>query len=133
MNHAGIDGGSPNPEGESGEIQDKWREIRYKAKEISPETGALLNSCKRVEVVKGKLVLGFTGQLLCSKMENDHNLDNAREAVKAVTGVDLPIICRVADELNSSQADDPDVEKGGMVRAALSLGAKITKKEKTDE
>jgi len=78
-------------------------------------------------------VLGFTGELLCSKMENGRNLDHAREAVKAVTGADLPIECRVAGENDVSHAADPDVEKGGMVGAALSLGAKITKKEKTDE
>jgi DNA polymerase-3 subunit gamma/tau len=114
-------------------IKEKWREIRYKAKEISPETGALLNSCRTMDVIKGKLVLGFTGELLCSKMENGRNLDHAREAVKAVTGADLPIECRVAGENDVSHTADPDVEKGGMVGAALSLGAKITKKEKTDE
>jgi hypothetical protein len=78
-------------------------------------------------------VLGFNGELLCSKMENGNNLDNARAAVKAVTGADLLIECRVTGENASSHAADPDVEKGGMVGAALSLGAKITKKEKTDE
>ena len=82
---------------------------------------------------KGKLILGFNGELLCSKMENGNNLDNTRAAVRAVTGADLPIECRVAGESESSQPSDPDIEKGGMVGAALSLGAKITKKEKTDE
>jgi len=120
-------------EGGADAIREKWREIRYKAKEISPETGALLNSCKTMEVVKGKLVLSFSGQMLCSKMENGRNLDNARQAVKVITGADLPIECRVAGENDINHAPDPDVEKGGMVGAALSLGAKITKKEKTDE
>lgn len=114
-------------------IKDKWREIRFKAREISAETGALLNSCKSMDIIKGRLVLGFGGELLCSKMENGSNLDNARKAVLAVTGADLPIDCRVAGESISSHAGDPDVEKGGMVGAALSLGAKITKKEKTDQ
>jgi DNA polymerase-3 subunit gamma/tau len=121
------------PTAEAGAIQEKWREIRYKAKEISPETGALLNSCRSVDIVKGKLVLYFTGELLCSKMENGNNIDNASEAVKAVTGADLSIECRVAGENGKGQAEDPDVEKDGMVGAALSLGAKITKKEKTDQ
>jgi DNA polymerase-3 subunit gamma/tau len=123
----------PGGSGGADAIKEKWREIRYKAKEISPETGALLNSCRTMEVIKGKLVLSFSGQMLCSKMENGRNLDNAREAVKAVTGADLPIECRVAGENDTGHAADPDVEKGGMVGAALSLGAKITKKEKTDE
>jgi DNA polymerase-3 subunit gamma/tau len=123
----------PSGTGGADAIKDKWREIRYKAKELSPETGALLNSCRTMEVVKGKLVLAFSGQMLCSKMENGRNLDNAREAVKVVTGADLPIECRVAGENDMNQSVDPDVEKGGMVGAALSLGAKITKKEKTDE
>ncbi|MBM3137907.1 MAG: DNA polymerase III subunit gamma/tau [Chloroflexi bacterium] len=118
----------PGGGGGADAIREKWREIRYKAKEISPETGALLNSCKSMEVVKGKLVLAFSGQMLCSKMENGRNLDNAREAVKAITGADLPIECRVAGENDINHPADPDVEKGGMVGAALSLGKRSWKK-----
>jgi len=114
-------------------IKDSWRDIRAKAKQISPETGALLNSCRTVEIVKGKLVLGFTGEVLCSKMENGRNLDNARAAVKAVTGEDVIIECCLINSTASMLSEEEDIEKGGMVSAALSLGGKITKKEKTEK
>ena len=118
--------------GDINDIKDLWKEVRAKAKEISPETAALLNSCRSVNVLKGKLVLGFSSPVLCSKMENGRNLDNARAAVKAVTGADVPIECRVAGKNETAVPEDADVEKDGMVGAALSLGGKITKKEKTD-
>jgi DNA polymerase-3 subunit gamma/tau len=123
----------PENAGGADAIHEKWREIRYKAKDISPQTGALLNSCRSVELAKGKLVLGFSTEVLCSKMENGSNIENTRAAVKAVTGMDIPVECRVAAEGSARQHEDPDVEKGGMVGAALSLGAKITKKEKSEE
>lgn len=122
------------PTGGLGAVKERWRDIRAKAREISPETAALLNSCRSVEVVKGKVALGFSGPLLCSKMENGRNLDNARAAIKAITGVEPLIECRVAGAHESVRDDESaDVEKDGMVGAALSLGGKITKKEKTDQ
>jgi hypothetical protein len=72
-------------------------------------------------------VLGFSSELLRSKMENGHNQDNARQAIKQVTGIDIQIDCRVTGKEEQTIPDGIDRE--GMVGTALSLGGKITKKE----
>ncbi len=121
----------PAPEPAGGDdlsrIQAAWKEIRTAAKELSAETGALLNSCRMVSARKGRLVLGFSSELLRSKMENGHNQENARQAIQQVTGVDILIDCRVAGKEEPSVPDG--IEKDGMVGEALSLGGKIVKKE----
>jgi len=63
-----------NKQSDKNDIQAQWKEIRAAAKLISPETGALLNSCKSVSVRRGRLVLGFSSGILQSKMENGHNI-----------------------------------------------------------
>jgi len=117
----------PAAEGDLGRIQDNWKEIRAAAKELSAETSALLNSCRSLTEHKGRLVLGFSSELLRSKMENGHNQDNARQAIRQVTGVDIMIDCRVAGKEDSGIPDG--IERDSMVGTALSLGGKITKKE----
>jgi DNA polymerase-3 subunit gamma/tau len=117
----------PAAEGDLGRIQDNWIEIRAAAKELSAETSALLNSCRSLTEHKGRLVLGFSSELLRSKMENGHNQDNARQAIRQVTGVDIMIDCRVAGKEDSGIPDG--IERDSMVGTALSLGGKITKKE----
>ena len=99
-------------------------------KEISAETAALLNSCRSTDIKNGRLVLGFSGPVLRDKMETGQNLDNARKAIKKVTGVDIQIDCRVAGKEESAVPDGVEVDHDGMVGAALRLGGKITKEEK---
>ena len=118
---------APAAAGDVNRINEKWKEIRSTAKELSAETGALLNSCRTVSSHKGHLVLGFASELLRSKMENGHNQENARKAIKQVTGVDIMIDCRVAGKEEPAIPDG--IERDGMVGTALSLGGKITKKE----
>ncbi len=115
----------PAAEGDLARVNDAWKEIRAAAKELSAETGALLNSCRSVTARKGRLVLGFSSELLRSKMENGHNQENARKAIRQVTGIDAQIDCRVAGKEDAAIPDGIDRE--GMVGTALSLGGKITK------
>jgi DNA polymerase-3 subunit gamma/tau len=117
----------PAGEGDIGLIQDKWKEIRLEARKISPETAALLNSCRSVSTHKGRLVLSFATDFVRSKMENGQNLEKARQAVHQVTGVDIEIDCRVAGQEESEFPEG--IDRDGMVGTALSLGGKITKKE----
>ena len=116
-----------------GNINARWKEIRDSAKEISPETAALLNSCRSVTIKRGRLVLGFASQVLSSKMENGQNIKNARTAIRNVTGADLEIDCRTAGKEMDKIPEDMDIETDGMVGEALSLGGKITKKESVDK
>ncbi len=108
-------------------INESWKEIRAAAKELSAETGALLNSCRTVNTRKGRLVLGFASELLRSKMENGHNQENARQAISKIAGVDIQIDCRVAGKQEAQVPDE--IDRDGLVGTALSLGGKLTKTE----
>ena len=114
---------------EKKDIQKQWLEIRAAAKLVSPETGALLNSCKSVSIRHDRLVLGFSSEILQSKMENGHNISSAKNAIKQVTGVEIEIDCEVAGKENAQIPADLDVDRDSMLGAALSLGGKMTKKE----
>ena len=129
MVEPGGDHEPANNIGSIGNLKSQWNEIRAAAKEISAETAALLNSCKSTEMKNGRLVLGFFGQVLRDKMEAGQNLDNARKAIKKVTGADIQIDCRVAGKEESGVPDGVEVDHDGMVGAALRLGGKITKEE----
>lgn len=110
-------------------IQAQWKEIRAAAKLISPETGALLNSCKSVSLRRGRLILGFSSGILQSKMENGHNISSAKQAIKQVSGEDIEIDCEIAGKENAQLPADLDVDQDGMLGAALSLGGKMTRKD----
>lgn len=110
-------------------IISQWKEIRAAAKEISPETAALLNSCRSTDMKNGRLVLGFSSAVLRDKMETGQNLDHARQAIKQVTSADVQIDCRVAGREESAVPEGMEVDRDGMVGAALRLGGKITKEE----
>jgi DNA polymerase III subunit gamma/tau len=110
-------------------IQTRWKEIRAVAKSISPETSALLNSCKSTNILRGKLELGFLSPILQSKMENGQNIENAKQAIKKVCGVDIEIHCVVADKEKSPLPAEIEVDHDGMLGAALSLGGKISKED----
>ena len=59
----------------------QWKKIRDVAKSISPETGALLNSCRTFTMRRGRLVLGFSSPILQSKMENGQNILHAKNKI----------------------------------------------------
>ena len=119
-----------NKQSDGNAIQAHWKEIRAAAKLISPETGALLNSCKSVSTRRGRLVLGFSSGILQSKMENGHNISSAKQAITQVSGRDMEIDCEIAGKQNTQLPADLDVDQDGMLGAALSLGGKMTKEEK---
>ena len=115
--------------GDGSAIQSQWKEIRMAAKLISPETAALLNSCKSINIHRGKLELGFQSPILQSKMENGHNLENAKQAIKQVCEIEIEIHCVLAGKERSPLSADIEVDHDGMLGTALSLGGKMTKEE----
>jgi DNA polymerase-3 subunit gamma/tau len=116
--------------GDGDAIQSQWKEIRAEAKMISPETAALLNSCKSVNIHRGRLELGFLSPILQSKMENGQNIGHAKQAIKQVCGIDIEIHCVVAGKDRSPLPPDIEVDHDGMLGTALSLGGKMTKEDK---
>lgn len=122
-----------NKQSDGNDVQAQWKEIRAAAKLISPETGALLNSCKSVYIRRGRLVLGFSSGILQSKMENGHNISCAKQAVKQISGIDIEIDCEIAGKERVQMPADLGVDQDGMLGAALSLGGKMTKEKKSED
>jgi DNA polymerase III subunit gamma/tau len=110
-------------------IETYWKEIKEIAKNISGETGALLNSCRSATIKKGIVVLEFSSSILQSKMENGNNLENARRAIQELTGVAYNFRCEVTKTDNQQSKEDQTIDKDGMVGEALSLGGKMRKED----
>jgi DNA polymerase-3 subunit gamma/tau len=122
-----------NKQSGGNDVQSQWKEIRAAAKLISPETGALLNSCKTINVRRGRLVLGFSSGILQSKMENGHNISCAKQAIKQISGIDMEIDCEISGKAMAQTPADLNVDQDGMLGAALSLGGKMTKEDNKHE
>lgn len=114
-------------------IQQNWMNIKMAVKQHSGETSALLNSVKLITLREGNLVLGYSGDLLKSKMENNKHVELTRQVIQEYTKLDLPIVCVVVNAGQPSTSVDPDVDGDGIVGTALAMGGKIVKKEKAQE
>jgi DNA polymerase-3 subunit gamma/tau len=114
---------------ESEEVLRQWEKIRSAVKRQRPQTEALLNSCKVRRIQDGRLVLGFDGELLRSKMEAGDNLSTTRQAVKEITGIEIEIVCTVVSTKAASIPQDLGAEPDGIVSAAVNAGGKIIHKE----
>ena len=108
-------------------IQPYWKAIKDITKAASPETAALLNSCKTVKFSNGKIILIFSSSILQSKMENGNNMEHARNSLKKFSGKDFDIRCEVSGKNDGQSQENAPIEQDGMIGAALSLGGKMTK------
>ncbi|HPS42369.1 MAG TPA: DNA polymerase III subunit gamma/tau [Anaerolineaceae bacterium] len=125
----GQDDASASDQGlNSADIQAAWSQIRAEVKQRHPQTEALLNSQRLLQVKNGKLILGFSSEVLKSKMENEENIAVTREMIKKVLQRDIDIQCIVVGSKAGIGAEDPDIDADGMVRAAISMGGKLIKK-----
>jgi len=106
-------------------IQANWTAIRAEVKRHRPQTEALLNSHKGMQVKNGSLVLGFDGDVLKTKMETPENIQTTRLAIKHVLSLDVPILCEVVSGKSNKTPADIDVDPDGIVGTALNLGGKL--------
>ena len=106
-------------------IQANWTAIRAEVKRHRPQTEALLNSHKGMQVKNGSLVLGFDGDVLKTKMETPENIQTTRQAIKHILSLDVPIICEVVSGKSNKAPADLDVDPDGIVGTALNLGGKL--------
>ncbi len=74
-------------------------------------------------------MLGFDGELLRSKMESGDNLTVTRQAILAVTGVDIEVTCTEVSAKTASMPQDLGADPDGIVSAAVNAGGKIVHKE----
>jgi len=107
-------------------IRSNWAAIRAEVKKMRrPQTEALLNSQKSLQVRSGTLYIGFDGEVLKQKMGQPENLQPTQQAIKQVLGLDVPIVCEVTNSKATKHTPDLDVDPDGMVGTAMNLGGKL--------
>jgi DNA polymerase-3 subunit gamma/tau len=115
-------------------IVEHWRDVLQAARKRDPRVQALLNSCRPLGLEKGKLVIGFSSDLLREKMEKEHNLSIASLALEEVCQAGLGLRCLLTEAWRggkNSAADAPTpMESNGMVATAIrELGAQVVEVE----
>ena len=111
------------------ELRKKWPAIRKQIKSQRPQTEALLNSCRSVNIKEGILVLGFASDVVMSKMETSENLELTGSIIAQIIGRDIRIRCEVVSKSGNSAPSEMNIEDGGMVNTALNLGGQIVQKD----
>ena len=123
------------PSGSSGEdmslpeLRKKWPAIRKQIKSQRPQTEALLNSCRSVNIKDGVLVLGFASDVVKSKMETPDNLELTGSIITQITGRNIRIRCEVVSKSGNTAPSEMNIEDDGMVNTALNLGGQIVQKD----
>ena len=112
-------------------VRSNWNSIRAEVKKIRrPQTEALLNSQKSLQVRDGVLHIGFDGDVLKQKMSLPENTLAAQQAIKQVLGMDITIVCEVTGSKAVKSISDVDVDPDGMVGTAMDLGGKLVHRKK---
>ncbi len=107
-------------------VRANWNAIRAEVKKLRrPQTEALLNSQKNLQVRDGTLYIGFDGDVLKQKMSLPENIQPTQQAIKQVLGLEIPIICEVTSGKSTKSIPGVDVDPDGLVGTALNLGGKL--------
>jgi DNA polymerase-3 subunit gamma/tau len=110
-------------------IQESWPAIRAEVKHILPQTEALLNSHKSLQIRDGVLVIGFASDIIKSKMDTADNLAITRDALQKVLGLNIQVQCTVVGNKANSAPAEMGIEADGVVGTAMNLGGKLIHKE----
>ena len=110
-------------------VQENWNAIRAEVKKVLPQTEALLNSIKSLTIKDGVLAIGFSSQILKSKMDTEDNIALTRDAIYKVLGVQIPVQCVVVGSKAGTMPADMGIDADGIVGAALNLGGKLVHKD----
>lgn len=113
---------SPTPAVTLAQVLKAWKQVVSTLKQTDMSLAALLNSGKPLEVQGNVLVLAFSSEILRAKVDTPEQLQRARQAIRAVLGVELDLRCVVR---NLAQQAEADVRPDGMVAAALKKGGQI--------
>jgi len=107
------------------DIKDHWREIRRLVRDQSIPTQTLLNSCKLLSLKNNILTLGFSTDILHSKMNTKENLTLTGRAVNHILNTQIEVRSVVMDTKAGKTPDNPDFDSDGIVGTALNLGGQI--------
>jgi DNA polymerase-3 subunit gamma/tau len=110
------------------DIDRAWAQIHEIIKRKRNQTAGLLNSCRRLAIKDGALVLGFATEVVRSKMETPENINITRAAIHEVLGITIDIVCIVAGKAGNLPAN-LDIDRDGMIGTALNMGGRIIDKE----
>jgi len=110
-------------------IQECWTAIKAEVKKVSPQTEALLNSQKSLQIKEGGLIVGFASPMLRSKMETPDALSITHDAILKVTGASIEVKCAVVGNKSGSASTNLDIDADGIVGTALNLGGKLIHRE----
>ena len=107
-------------------IRTNWNAIRAEVKKLRrPQTEALLNSQKSLQVRNGTLFIGFDGDVLKQKMSLPENTLATQQAIRQVLGMDVPVQCEVTGNKAAKSISEMDVDPDGLVGTAMNLGGKL--------
>lgn len=110
-------------------IQENWNAIRAEVKRLNPLAEGLLHSYKSLVIKDGVLVIGFSSEILKSKMDTAENLALTQDAIQKVLGVKLQVQCAVVGAKTTTVSADMDIDADGIVSTALNLGGKLVHRE----
>jgi DNA polymerase-3 subunit gamma/tau len=105
------------------QIAKGWRQITQAARQYSPQTQGLLNSCKPLSIKDGYLVLACNGPFVKSQMESKDHSEVARKILSEMLHVDLKIQCMVTGQEQNRLPSSAETD--GMVATALEMGGKV--------
>ena len=111
----------PEPPVTLAHVNKAWKQVKESLRS-QPSLVALLNSSRLLEIKDGVLVLGFTSEVLRSKMDVPEQLEMTRKAFAEAVGTDLKLRCVVS---NAKQSAPSDIKPDGMVAAAIKAGGEI--------
>jgi DNA polymerase-3 subunit gamma/tau len=103
------------------QVAKAWKQISAAIKS-NMSLGALLNSCKLLELKNNTLTLGFSSDILRTKADTPEQIEAIRNAIAEVLNAKLSVKCVVSNAKHSAPAD---VKADGMVAAALRKGGEI--------
>lgn len=101
------------------QVIEKWKDIRNLIRQQDKSLHALINSCKPLGIKDGVLILGFSSEVIRSKMEMNNHIQVTRNAISSVTGFDLPIRCIVTDVKSQGVPPNLKINQNGLIGTAL--------------
>ena len=124
-----VEDSGPAPDISIQKVQENWGAVRLEVKKVLPQTEALLNSIKSLTIKDGKLVIGFSSDILRSKMDTKENLSLTQDAIFKVLGIKIGVQCIVVGSKAGSVPADMGIDADGIVGAALNLGGKLVHRD----
>ncbi|MBI9044923.1 MAG: DNA polymerase III subunit gamma/tau [Anaerolineaceae bacterium] len=112
------------------DILNNWDQIRTLTRKSRPEAQGLLNSSRPIKVQDNVLYLGFQSEAVKEKMEKPENIETTQKVITQILDQSITIQCSTMTKHSSKKTDEEqlDIDRDGMIGAALNLGGKIISK-----